>query len=112
MATAMVTDIWAAADAVTITVGEEAAVTATIITGKSSLPPPIARAKSELQRRERVAPSGRGRFCEFRGSSAQPHLDRDPDQVRMILGAELPLEQGRGVGNGLVGDVQRVGDFD
>jgi hypothetical protein len=35
-------------------------------------------------------------------SSAQPHLDGDPDQVRMVLGAEFLLEQGCGVGNGLV----------
>jgi hypothetical protein len=49
---------------------------------------------------------------EFGRNSAQPHLNGDPDQVRMVLGAEFLLEQGRGVGDGLVGNLQRIGDFD
>ena len=79
----------------------------------------IARAIRELQRRERVAPTRRGRFSlpntvrsECRWRSAEPHLDRDPDQVGMILGAELLLEQRGGVGHRLVGNLQRIGDFD
>jgi hypothetical protein len=44
--------------------------------------------------------------------SAEPHLHRDPDQVRMILGAELLLEQRGGVGHRLVGNLERIGDFD
>lgn len=47
-----------------------------------------------------------------RGRSAEPHLHRDPDQVRVILGAELLLEQRGGVGHRLVGNLQRIGDFD
>ena len=30
---------------------------------------------------------------EAAGTSIQPHLHRDPDQVRMVLGAKLLLEQ-------------------
>lgn len=66
-----------------------------------------------MPRCEQVAPSRRGRFSRHRsealpveesskGSSAQPHLDGDPDQVRMVLRAEFLLEQGCGVGHGLV----------
>src|SRR2546429_3562399 len=75
----MATDIWAAADADTITDGAEAAViitdgtedaATTSIAGKPSLDSLIVialpRAKRELQRRERVAPSRRGRFSERR----------------------------------------------
>jgi len=65
---------------------------------------------ARMQRGGRVAPSRRGRFSRHRHgeaansrrSSAQPHLDGDPDQVRMVLGAEFLLEQRRGVGNGFV----------
>ena len=65
---------------------------------------------ARMQRGGRVAPSRRGRFSRHRHeeaassgrSSAQPHLDGDTDQVRMVLGAEFLLEQRRGVGNGFV----------
>ena len=49
-------------------------------------------------------------FCPL--SSAEPHLDGDPNQVRMAFGAELLLEQGRNVGHGLVGNLQHIGDCD
>ena len=44
--------------------------------------------------------------------SAQLHLHRDPNQVGMVLGAEFLLQQRGGVGHGLVGNIERVGDFD
>lgn len=57
-----------------------------------------------------------GRACQRNRSiprwSAQPHLDRDPYQIGMILGPELLLEQRGRVGDRLVGDVEGVGDFD
>ena len=42
----------------------------------------------------------------------KPHFDRDADQVGMILGAELLLQQRRRVGDRLVGNLQGVGDLD
>jgi hypothetical protein len=46
------------------------------------------------------------------GVSAHPDFHRDPDQIGMVLGTEFLLEQGRGVGHGLVGNFQHIGDFD
>ena len=68
--------------------------------GAACFRPPLNRRKLELEN------------LEFRRNSAQPHLDSDPDQVRMVLGPEFLLEQGRGVGDGLVGNLQRIGDLD
>ena len=114
--------------AVTITDGIGAAATTstgitavTVISRVSLYSPssPIARTMREWQRCERSRPQGAAgsagielESLDFRRSSAQPHLDGDPDQVRMVLGAELLLEQGRGIGDGLVGNLQRIGDFD
>src|SRR5215213_2878683 len=107
----------------TTTAGPGAAATTSIaITDRNSLDSLIVShcpAICELRRQERVAPTRRGRFSlpnadggEYRWVSAEPHLDRDPDQVRMILGAELLLEQRSGVCHRLVGNLQRIGDFD
>lgn len=41
----------------------------------------------------------------------QSHFDRDAYQVGMVLCAELLLQQRGGVGDGLVGDIKRIGDF-
>ena|SRR5438034_6228025 len=83
----MATDIWAAAGAVTTTDGAEvaaiitdgieaAATTSIAITDKPSLNSliviPLPGRLSELQRRERVAPTRRGRFSLPTADSAQP----------------------------------------
>ena len=106
--------------AVIITAGTGAAVTtSTAITDSFSLdsrPPSHCPGERGWQRFERVAPQARpvqrasGQRTQAR--SAELHLHRDPDQIRMILGAELLLEQRGGVGYRLVGNLQRIGDFD
>ena len=80
----MATATWPAAGVVTTTDGAEAVViitdgpgaAVTAITGKLSLDSPsssIARAIRELQRRERVAPTRRGRFSDHQTADrAQP----------------------------------------
>ena len=107
--------------AVIITDGTEAAVTTSGVGKPSlcSLSSPIARAKADSSDANGSRPQGAAGSAglelgrsEFRRSSAQPHLDGDPDQVRMVLGPEFLLEQGRGVGDGLVGNLQRIGDLD
>ena len=110
--------------AVTITDGTEAAVTTegtTIAAGKAFAGFAFRHSHCPDDRRivatRTVAPSRRGRFSDptvndAARRSAEPHLHRDPDQVRVILGAELLLEQRGGVGHRLVGNLQRIGDFD
>src|SRR4051794_13237206 len=51
----------------------------------------------------------RSGLCQIRLWSAQPHLDRDPYQVGMVLGAELLLQQRGGVGDGFVGNIEGIG---
>ena len=105
-------------DADTITGGTGAAVITSIaITAKPSLDSP---SSSHCPGEARIAAARTGRahaarpvqLLDGRQRSAEPHLHRDPDQVRMILGAELLLEQRGGVGHRLVGNLQRIGDFD
>src|SRR3954469_21218573 len=43
---------------------------------------------------------------------AKAHFDRDADEIGVVLGADLLLEQRRGVRNGLVGDTERRSDLD
>jgi hypothetical protein len=106
----MATDIWAAAGAATTTGGAEAVViitggpgaAVTAITDKYSLDSLIVihcpgdtrmtatRTGRALAARPVQPPEYR--WVRYRWRSAEPHLDRDPDQVRMILGAELLLE--------------------
>ena len=105
-------------DAATTVGGTGAGATISIVTtDKASLDsrsPSHCPGEREWQRRERSrlparpvqrAPNGRARSAEF-------HLHRDPDQIRVILGAELLLEQRSGVCDRLVGNLQRIGDFD
>ena len=110
-------------DAAIITAGTEVAVTtstAIIITDRFSLDsrsPPHCPGEREWQRFERVAPSSAAGSAGIERTassarSAELHLHRDPDQIRMVLGAELLLEQRGGVGHRLVGNFQRIGDFD
>jgi hypothetical protein len=55
-----------------------------------------------LKLSKRLEAAGRPKGFDFKRASIQPHLHRDPDQVRMILGAKLLLEQRGGVGHRLV----------
>src|SRR5215207_453016 len=125
----MATDAWAGAGAVITTGGAEAVViitggpgAAATAAGKLSLDSLIA-IHCPGDRRMTATRTGRAnaarpvqppeyRWVRYRWRSAEPHLDRDPDQVRMILGAELLLQQRGGVGHRLVGNLQRIGDFD
>ncbi|TWI31814.1 hypothetical protein IQ15_00129 [Bradyrhizobium yuanmingense] len=59
----------------------------------------------------RTAASRSSRFGRWR-KSVHSDFHCDPDQVGMVLGAKLLLEQGRGVGDRLVGDAERLGDLD
>ena len=110
-------------DADIITGGPGAAATTSIATtdrpSLDSRSPFHCPGERELQRQERVAPRGAAgsairelQDLRFSRRSAEAHLHRDPDQVRMILGAELLLEQRGGIGHRLVGNLQRIGDFD
>ena len=97
-------------DADIITGGTGAAATTSIaITDKPSLNSP---SSSHCPGDRQIAAARPVQPSDGRQRSAEPHLHRDPDQVRMILGAELLLEQRGGVGHRLVGNLQRIGDFD
>src|SRR4051812_1981157 len=111
------------ADAAITTAGTGAAVTtSTAITDRFSLDsrsPPIARATRMAAMRTGRATEARPvqqgtqkRSAPTSTRSAELHLHRDADQIRMVLGAELLLEQRGGVGHRLVGNLQRIGDFD
>src|SRR6185436_18683612 len=120
----MATAIWAAAGAVTTTDGAEAVVIITdgpgaaVITITATKPSLDSRSSSHCPGDTRIAAARTGRAHTARpvqrspndrARSAEPHLHRDPDQVGMILGAELLLEQRGGVGHRLVGNLQRIG---
>ncbi len=102
MATATVTVACTAAAGVTIMVGAGAAGTITagaiIVTTDTQVfagdcfRRPIAPTKAGACIWT-VAPNWRGLFDASQSGRrlAQPHLDRDPDQIRVILGAELLL---------------------
>jgi hypothetical protein len=44
-------------------------------------------------------------------TSAEVHLDRDADKIRVVFRARLLLEQRSGVGGGFVEDAERIGYF-
>lgn len=67
------------------------------------------RAAVPIRRPSRLHPGAAG---SVPGGSVHPDFHRDADQVGMVLGPELLLEQGRGVGDGLVRDAERLSDLD
>jgi hypothetical protein len=118
MGTATATDT-CTGDADTITGGTGAVVTTSIVTtDKASLGSLIVIPIARTIKRIAAARTGRAHMARpvqpppDADGSAESHLHRDPDQIRMILGAELLLEQRGGVGHRLVGNLQRIGDFD
>ena len=106
----MVAATWAVADADIImagagavaitTAGAAVAATGTIVTTKPGL--------CHLPRTNEIGTTAKGtgrtsvRPVSFAVGLTQPHLDRDANQVGMVLRSELLLQQRRRVRNGLV----------